>query len=82
MFLTKAERDLLVQREGMDKNKQQYVRYKLRRKIKHFYDNELPLLVQHMGILLPAAWLLIAAARPQAATLHAHICHLVRRSNM
>lgn len=30
----------------MGKNKQRYIRYKLRRKIKHFYDDELPLLVE------------------------------------
>jgi hypothetical protein len=45
LFLTKAERDLLLQREEMAKNKQRYIRYKLRRKIKQFYDVELPLLV-------------------------------------
>lgn len=46
LFLTKAERDFLIQSEGIDRNKQRYTRYKLRRKIKHFYDNELPLLVK------------------------------------
>ena len=46
MFLTRAERDFLLQSEGMNRNKQRYIRYKLRRKIKHFYDNELPLLVK------------------------------------
>jgi hypothetical protein len=45
LFLSKAERDFLLQREEMDKNKQRYIRYKLRRKIKQFYDVELPLLV-------------------------------------
>ena len=30
----------------MDKNQQRYIRYKLRRKIRHFYDSELPLLVE------------------------------------
>jgi hypothetical protein len=45
LFLTKAERDLLLQREEMAKNKQRYIRYKLRRKIKQFYDIGLPLLV-------------------------------------
>jgi hypothetical protein len=45
LFLTKAERDFLLQREQNEKNRQRYIRYKLRRKIKHFYDNELPLLV-------------------------------------
>jgi hypothetical protein len=46
LFLTKAERDFLIQSEGIDRNKQRYIRYKLRRKIKHFYHNELPLLVK------------------------------------
>ena len=46
MFLSKSERNFLLQREDTDKNQQRYIRYKLRRKIKHFYYNELPLLVE------------------------------------
>jgi hypothetical protein len=46
LFLSKAERNFFLQRQGMDKNKQRYIRHKLRRKIKHLSDNELPLLVE------------------------------------
>ena len=46
MFLTKAERDFLLQRGEINKNQQRYIGYKLRRKIKHFYESELPLLLE------------------------------------
>jgi hypothetical protein len=42
-----VERDFLLQRGEINKNQQRYIRYKLRRKIKHFYNNELPLLIEH-----------------------------------
>ncbi|MDQ3977892.1 MAG: hypothetical protein M3264_15330 [Thermoproteota archaeon] len=46
MFLSKAERDFLLQRGEPSKNQQRYIRYKLWGKIKHFYNSELPLLIE------------------------------------
>jgi hypothetical protein len=46
LFLSKSERDFLLN-SGRESSKaqQRHIRYKLRRKIKQFYDVELPLLV-------------------------------------
>jgi hypothetical protein len=55
LFLSKAERDFLLQRQEINKNQQRYIRYKLRRKIKHFYNNELPLLIEHGYIVAGGA---------------------------
>ena len=44
-FLTQAERNLLANTEGLSKSQQRYIRYKLRKKVKRFYDSELPLLI-------------------------------------
>ena len=46
MFLSKTERDFLLNTgREISKAQRRYIRYKLRRKIKQFYDVELPLLV-------------------------------------
>jgi hypothetical protein len=45
VFLTKTERDLLLQSREFSKTQQRYIRYKLNRKIKQFYGIELPLLI-------------------------------------
>jgi hypothetical protein len=47
LFLSKAERDLLLHTGEINKTQQPYIRYKLRRKIKQFYGIELPLLIDH-----------------------------------
>ena len=52
MFLSKAERDFLRQKGVISKNQQRYIRYKLRRKIKHFCNSELPLLIDQ-GYITP-----------------------------
>jgi hypothetical protein len=44
-FLSKAERDYLLQIRELTKTQQRYIRYKLHRKIKQFYGIELPLLI-------------------------------------
>jgi hypothetical protein len=45
LFLTKAELNFLPKKEEASKTQQRYIRYKLRKKIKQFYDYDLPLLV-------------------------------------
>jgi hypothetical protein len=52
LFLSKAERDFLRQKGVISKNQQRYIRYKLRRKIKHFCNSELPLLIDQ-GYITP-----------------------------
>jgi len=42
-FLSKTQRDFLLQKGDINKTQQRYIRYKLRKKIKQFYDNQLPL---------------------------------------
>ena len=44
LFLSKTERDFLLQTREINKTQQRYIRYKLRKKIKQFYSVELPLL--------------------------------------
>jgi hypothetical protein len=55
LFLTKAERDFLPQRGEISKNMQRYIRYKLRKKIKHFYNSRLPLLIDQGYIIAGVA---------------------------
>ena len=45
LFLTKAELNFLHKKEEASKTQRRYIRYKLRKKIKQFYDYDLPLLV-------------------------------------
>jgi hypothetical protein len=49
-LLSQAECDFLLQKGEISKNQQRYIRYKLRRKIKPFYDNELPHLIEQGNI--------------------------------
>jgi hypothetical protein len=55
LFLTKAERDFLLQRGEISKNLQRYIWYKLRKKIKHFYNSRLPLLIEQGYIIASVA---------------------------
>jgi len=66
LFLSKAERDFLLQRGEISKNLQRYIRYKLRKKIKHFYNRRLPLLIDQGYIIAGVAansWGVAAGSR-------------------
>jgi len=45
LFLSQAERDFILQAKELSKTQQRYIRYKLRKKVKQFYNKELPLLI-------------------------------------
>ena len=51
-LLSQAERALLSGVKEFSKTQQRYIRYKLRRKIKEFYNVELPLLMEKGYIII------------------------------
>jgi hypothetical protein len=54
-LLSKLERDLLLNTREINKTQQRYIRYKLRKKIKQFYNVELPLLIEKGYVIGVAA---------------------------
>jgi hypothetical protein len=63
-LLTQTERDYLLQRREIGKPQQRYIRYKLHKKIKQFYEIELPLLMEKGYIV---------AASSHAAAISSHV---------
>jgi hypothetical protein len=55
LLQSQRERDFYFKEREINKNQQRYTLYKLRRKIKHFYNSELPLLIEHGYIVAGVA---------------------------
>ena len=71
MLLSQAEKDFLLQTKELSKTQQRFIRYKLRKNVKQFYNNELPLLI-NKGYIVVVTVVPLGAGRRNERQLGLH----------